>query len=136
MTVAHPEIAFPADKNFKNCIEVLDRLLASMKSEAEAGKQLEQELLKTISDLEPLLQENDLLYSPLTRKETSDMLHQKVSVLEEELKKTKNSLAASQSKLEKLEAEHDSSMDQLVSDVDHYRDLYEGLKSTVKNSEK
>jgi hypothetical protein len=32
-----------------------------MKSDAEGGKQLEHELLKTISELEPLLHENDLL---------------------------------------------------------------------------
>jgi uncharacterized phage infection (PIP) family protein YhgE len=64
------------------------------------------------------------------------MLHQKVSLLEDELKKAKNSHSSSQSKLEKLEAEHETSINQLASDVDHYRDLYEGLKSTVKNSEK
>jgi peptidoglycan hydrolase CwlO-like protein len=64
------------------------------------------------------------------------MLHQKVSVLEEELKNAKASHASSQSKLDKLEVEHETSINQLNSDVDHYRDLYEGLKSTVKNSEK
>jgi hypothetical protein len=40
---------------------VLDRLLTNMKAEVESGKYLEQELLKTISDLEPLMQENDML---------------------------------------------------------------------------
>jgi len=32
-----------------------------MKSEGEGGKQFEQELLKTISELEPLVHENDIL---------------------------------------------------------------------------
>lgn len=64
------------------------------------------------------------------------MLHQKVAVLEEQLKKAQSSQASSLSKLEKLESEYESSVNQLASDVDHYRDLYEGLKSTVKNSER
>lgn len=42
---------------------MLDRLLSSMKSDAESAKQLELELLKTISELEPLLHENDQLYA-------------------------------------------------------------------------
>jgi peptidoglycan hydrolase CwlO-like protein len=64
------------------------------------------------------------------------MLHQKVAVLEEELKKAQSSQASSLSKLDKLESEYETSVNQLASDVDHYRDLYEGLKSTVKNSER
>lgn len=64
------------------------------------------------------------------------MLHQKVAVLEEELKKAQSSQASSLSKLDKLESEYETSVNQLASDVDHYRDLYEGLKSTMKNSER
>ena len=55
------EIAFPLDSNVKNSLDVVDRLLTMMKKEGDGGLMNEEELLKTIAELEPLIHENDKL---------------------------------------------------------------------------
>lgn len=58
----------------------------------------------------------------------------KMGSYEEELKQKAQALSAANNKMTKLEQEHEQSVVQLASDVEHYKNMYEDVKKKINSS--
>lgn len=56
--------------------------------------------------------------------------------MEDEIKKKSQALALSESKIVKMEEAFQSDIDQLNSDVNHFKKLYEDLAKSVKSNQR
>ena len=61
--------------------------------------------------------------------------HKRMS-MEEEIKRTQVDLQSTRGKLERLEKQYTMEKTQLRHEIEQYRSLYDGVKSTVKNVER
>lgn len=63
-------------------------------------------------------------------------LQNKMTLLEEELRSKTVQLQTAINKISRLEDNHQSELDQLTGDAQHFRTLYEDLSKLVKSQEK
>ena len=72
----------------------------------------------------------------LLSKSQMEGLNSKLAALEEELRTKSNALQASILKINRMEENHQSDIDHLNIDVQHFKTLYEDLSRVLKSQEK
>jgi len=72
----------------------------------------------------------------LQRKEKLAEEKQKAETFEHENREVQHNLSSITTKYQKLQYEHDQSVTQLTFDIEHYKGLYDELKSSYSKNEK
>lgn len=129
--MAYIDIAFPTERNNRNDFGVLDRLLKSLKEEAEGhrGGMSNKELHKRVLELEPLQSEC------LHLKEKLAEIKEKADLLENELRETVKKNETQNTKITKMQTEYDQNLTQLGYDVEHYKNMYDELKEQMNKTD-